>query len=574
MINLTLLIAMLFYQPGIGLKNVSIIDGTGAPVRAQTSMIIVDGRIKSIGGPIPADMSVIDMSGKFIMPLINNAHGHLGNVKDTTMSASNYTPDNVRHQMQRYLDYGVGAVLSMGTEQPIGIKIRDSSQADLIPGATMYSAIYGFGVKNNLPPESMGFSHIYRPVTASEAIRDVDELAPLKPDCIKIWVDGNPTMTEEIYTAIIHEAHRHKIRVASHLYRLSDARKLVAAGVDIIAHSIRDEEIDEAFAAEIRKKNIIYIPTLSLDDLAFIYAENPEWLNDPFFRNALEPGVYEMVTSPVYKEKIKNNPAAQKEKAALRIAMKNLMILHKAGVTIALGTDSGAMPIRIQGFAEHLEMELMVEAGLTPLEVIRTATLNSAALLKADKLTGSLEPGKRASFIVLDKDPSSDIRNTRSISAVWVKGKAQPAAFAAAQTPSVKVSGEVTKHLQLQLADLAKMKRTTVSLKDRDGNDHPYTGVPISEILEMAGVTTGQQLHGPNMAKYLLVKCADGYQVVFSLAELDASITDKMVILADSMEGKPLPTGKGPFRLVVPGEKRPARSSFQVTELVIRSAKD
>jgi len=138
----------------------------------------------------------------------------------------------------------------------------------------------------------------------------------------------------------------------------------------------------------------------------------------------------------------------------------------------------------------------------------------------------------------------------------------------------IKVSGEVTKPLQLQVADLAKMKRTTVSLKDRDGAEHGYTGVPISEILDQAGVTTGKQLRGENLSKYLLVKCADGYQVLFSLAELDSSFTDRTVILADSMEGRPLPAGKGPFRLVVPGEKKPARSSFQVVEMVVRYAKE
>ncbi|HVU57097.1 MAG TPA: amidohydrolase family protein, partial [Puia sp.] len=271
-----------------------------------------------------------------------------------------------------------------------------------------------------LPPESMGFSHIYRPETVEEAIKDVDELAPLHPDVIKMWVDGNPTMKEEIYTAIIQEAHKKGIRVASHLYRLADARKLVAAGVDIIAHSIRDSVIDAAFAEEIKKKNIVYIPTLSLDDLAFIYADDPAWINDPFFRNALEPGVYEMVTGAAYKEKVKKNPATARERAALRTAMKNLLILYRAGVTIALGTDSGAMPIRVQGFAEHLELELMVEAGLTPLEAIRVATLNGAVLLHRD---GSLEVGKQASFIVLNRDPSVNIKNTRDIKAIWLKGK-------------------------------------------------------------------------------------------------------------------------------------------------------
>lgn len=427
--NLSFLATFLVW-PGLAfcqsvvLKNVSIIDGTGAAVRRNTNMLIKDGVIQGIGRIAPADnvLTTVDMEGRFIMPLLTNAHGHLGNVKDTTMSAANYTPENVRHQLQRYLDYGVGAILSMGTEHPVGVKIRDSSRAGLIPGAVMYSAIYGFGTKE-LPPASMGFSDVYRPETVEEAIKDVDELAPLHPDVIKIWVDGNPTMKEEIYTAIIQEAHKKGIRVASHLYRLADARKLVAAGVDIIAHSIRDSVIDEQFAQEIRRKNIVYIPTLSLDEFAFIYADEPEWINDPFFRDALEPGVYEMVTSPAYKERVKNNPATAREKAALRIAMKNLLILHKAGVKIALGTDSGAMPIRVQGFAEHLEMQLMVEAGLTPLEAIRVATLNSATLLKREGEAGSLEPGRQASFIVLNRDPTVNIRNTRAIKAIWVKGK-------------------------------------------------------------------------------------------------------------------------------------------------------
>ncbi len=143
-----------------------------------------------------------------------------------------------------------------------------------------------------------------------------------------------------------------------------------------------------------------------------------------------------------------------------------------------------------------------------------------------------------------------------------------------AAKPSVKVSGEVTKPLTLYAADLAGMKRITANLKDRDGKEHPYTGAPIQQILELAGVTMGKQLRGENLTKYLLVKCADGYQVLFSLAELDSSFTDRTVILADESEGKPLPADRGPFRLIVPGEKKPARSSFQVTELIVGFVKE
>ena len=141
-------------------------------------------------------------------------------------------------------------------------------------------------------------------------------------------------------------------------------------------------------------------------------------------------------------------------------------------------------------------------------------------------------------------------------------------------TPALKVSGEVTKPLQLTASDLSKMKRTTAVLKDRDGNNHTYAGVPVIDILNLAGVTTGKQLRGENLSKYMIVKCADGYEVTFSLAEVDTGFVDRVVILADSMEGKPIQAGKGPFRLIVPGEKVPARSCFQVTEVVIRYGKE
>jgi len=138
----------------------------------------------------------------------------------------------------------------------------------------------------------------------------------------------------------------------------------------------------------------------------------------------------------------------------------------------------------------------------------------------------------------------------------------------------VKVTGEVTKPLTLYAADLAKMNKATVTLTDRDGKDHSYTGVPVLDILNSAGVTTGKQLRGENLSKYVLVKCADGYEVLFSLAEMDTAFTNKMIILATESDGQPLPAGKGPFRLVVPCEGRPARSCHQVVAFVIRFAKE
>lgn len=138
---------------------------------------------------------------------------------------------------------------------------------------------------------------------------------------------------------------------------------------------------------------------------------------------------------------------------------------------------------------------------------------------------------------------------------------------------TVKLSGEVTTPLNLTLADLHQYAKTTVVRKDKDGKDHTYTGVVLSDILTKAGVSMGQQLKGENLTKYLLVEASDGYQVVFALAELDKSFTDRVIILADTIDGKPLPPGDGPFRIIVQDEKKPARCMKQVTGMKVIFAK-
>jgi DMSO/TMAO reductase YedYZ molybdopterin-dependent catalytic subunit len=139
---------------------------------------------------------------------------------------------------------------------------------------------------------------------------------------------------------------------------------------------------------------------------------------------------------------------------------------------------------------------------------------------------------------------------------------------------TIRVEGEVSHPLTLSAADLAGMRRVDFRAKDHDQSEHVFSGVPLSEILQLAGVPMGPQLRGKNMAKYLLVRAADGYQVVFALPELDSAFAQRVIFLADEEDGRPLPAGKGPFRLVVPGEKKPARWIWEVNSLLVRSAKE
>ena len=138
-----------------------------------------------------------------------------------------------------------------------------------------------------------------------------------------------------------------------------------------------------------------------------------------------------------------------------------------------------------------------------------------------------------------------------------------------AQPAMVKVSGEVITPLSLTETDLQKFAQTTVTRKDKDGKDHIYTGVLLPTILEKAGVTLGKDLKGKNLTKYVLLGARDGYHVVFALAELEKDFTDRLVILAYMVDGKPLNETDGPFRIIVQDEKKPARCIRQLTSIVV-----
>lgn len=408
------------------LDDVTIIDGTGAPAKAEMRIILKGERIDSITStvdPIPPHATVIDLHGSYVIPELVDVHVHLGLLQGTTTAAANYTEENIARQLRLFASYGVGALVSLGSDHDEIVAIRSATRRTASP--LVYTALFGFGVPGGLPPVEMGFDRAFRPATPQEAWAQVDVIADMGPDIVKIWVDDfwgkYPKMKPEIYTAIIDHAHAHGLKVAAHVYHLDDAHDLVKHGVDVLAHSIRDAEVDKALLDLMKANGTVYVPTLSIDEYAFAYAGEAPWLHDPFFVRALEPGVMAMITSPTYVAKLRADPKTEAERRALPVALRNLKAIYDAGIKIALGTDAGASPIRPQGYSEHHELGLLVKAGLTPLEALTVATKNGADLLQGHDF-GTLEPGKHASLVVLDADPTVDIANTRTISSVWHRG--------------------------------------------------------------------------------------------------------------------------------------------------------
>jgi len=208
----------------------------------------------------------------------------------------------------------------------------------------------------------------------------------------------------------------------AHIFYLDDAKQLAEAGIDGFAHSIRDQEIDDALIGTLKQKKIFISPTLVREESTFIYAQPPAFLDDPFFNRSVAPEIIRQLKDPAYGERVKSDPDFSKYPGQLKMGQKNLKKMWDAGVTVVFGSDTGP-PARFQGFFEHRELELMVEAGLTPAQALQIATSRTAATLGISRDFGTLAKGKRADMILLDADPLVNIRNTRQINKVWIGGR-------------------------------------------------------------------------------------------------------------------------------------------------------
>jgi imidazolonepropionase-like amidohydrolase len=422
------------YAESVVLQDVRVIDGNGGPVLEHTDILISGQKIVAVTphgtGRLPPDTRTINLAGKTVVPGLISDHAHLGIVDGATASGHNITHANIRRQLKQYEAYGVTTVTSLGLNRQPFYDLRPGAHRGKVPGADMFGADRGFGVTNGLPPVANGVldSQIYRPGTPEEARADVRESARRHPDLLKIWVDDlhgtmPDKMSPDISKAIIDEAHINGLRVAAHIYYLEDAARLVNAGIDVLAHGVRDKPVDAAFIQSMKERGAWYIPTLSLDEATYIFAERPEWMQEPFFRHALQPALARQFDDPSWRAKVlADTQGVATAKQALATNLKNVKSLYDAGVQIGFGTDSGASPLRIAGFSEHRELKLLTDAGLTPVQAIGTATKSAAALLHLED-RGVIAPGKLADLIVVEGDPAKNITDIDRIDAVWHRGK-------------------------------------------------------------------------------------------------------------------------------------------------------
>lgn len=388
-------------------------DGTGAPAVEDAVLLVRDGRVLAAGPaaavPVPAGAERVDLAGRTLVPGFVNAHGHAGATRGLESGPEHYTRANLLEQLGRYARYGVTTVVSLGDDGPEGVRLREEQDA---PG----------------PGRSRLFvaGPVLAPATPADAAAEVGRVRELGGDWVKIRVDSGlgqrEKMPPDVFRAVIEEAHRHGLPVAAHVVELEDAKAVVRAGADLLAHSVRDAPVDAELIGLMRARGVCLSPTLTRELSTFVYRSRPAFFDDPFFLREADPAVLAALQDPARQRRTAESEAARWFERMLPLAGANLKTLADAGVGIAFGTDSGPAG-RFQGYFEHLELEMMAEAGLSPEQVLLAATRDAARCTGLDREVGTLVPGKRADFVVLREDPLRDVRNARSIESVWIGGE-------------------------------------------------------------------------------------------------------------------------------------------------------
>jgi len=410
-------------------EGARVIPGDGSAAIENAAIVVDRGVIARIGRKgdigLPAGATTINLDGKTLMPAIISTHVHPGFQKGLTYAAENFTRDNIVGDLNRALYFGISTVMSQGIERSeVMFQIRADQAAGRLGGARLMLAGRGMGAPNAGPGNPVYANFAYELTTEAEARRAAQEQAAKKVDALKIWVDDRggraPKLPVALSRAVIEEGHKAGLKVAAHVFYHDDAVELAEAGIDSFAHLVRDKVMTDALINLMLRNNVYAMPNIGGAERG-THSSPPGWFEEPALAGLLRDTVGADVIARVGNSFAGRDPTvAARNRGNYAILQTSLARLSAAGARIVLGCDTG-LEDHFFGYAEQKELELMAQAGMTPAQVIIAATSRAAEYLGL-RDTGTLAPGKRADFLVLDANPLDEIRNTRRIAKMYLAG--------------------------------------------------------------------------------------------------------------------------------------------------------
>ena len=413
----------------IAIRGAVVVDGTGAPAAVRT--VILNGStiqaVSAPDSPVPDGARVIDAQGMTLTPGLIDVHTHL------LASAGSVHADWGKN-LKAYLLSGVTTVVDLSTYpeqfEPMRRLLQSGMPGPRVLMAARFSTRGGHGAE-----AGRGDFHTQLVLTPEEARAAVRRVVPYKPDVLKVFTDGwrygsAPDMTsmeDEALAALVDEAHKSGVRVLTHTVTLEKAKIAARAGVDLIIHGISNAPLDDEALELMRSKGTGYAQTMA------VY--------EPRGGRDLSSPLLPLVLEPALKSEFK--PGVATANAARNLRWKNLMEnarrFRDAGLKQSLGTDAG-MGGTFHGWSTVHELDLMVGAGLTPVEAITAGTGTAPKSLGIDSQTGTITEGKRADLVLVEGNAAEEIANMHKVRRVFVGGSEADLGRLAAQVASAELT--------------------------------------------------------------------------------------------------------------------------------------